>query len=1062
MTIELRVLTRVVCRGREITSPRVRDLLALLAGEPRTGRSAARLVEGLWPGRQPENPHKALQIIVSRARAQLGADLIESTPTGYRLTLDEERVDASAALVFSASAVRLAGAGDHEGALRCAEEGLALWEGAAEDASSDDPVSALRAEREPARRSLARVHALSLGRVGRRAEAVGPLAELLRDHPRDEEVLAELLRCEAAAAGPSAALERYEAYRRDLRDELGADPGSELREVHRRLLEAESPPVRHGVRHEPNPLLGRAGDIAAVARLLRTSRVTSIVGAGGLGKTRLAHAVSREAEQRIVHFVPLAGVRTDADVAGEVASALGVGDSWSLPGPATTEALAGILRALGPGSVLLVLDNCEQVIGGVADLVHALVSMSRNLQILTTSRAPLGLSSESVHPLPELSLPTAVELFEQRARAVRPDADLPGADVTEVCRHLDGLPLAVELAAVRVRVMSVAEISRRLADRFALLRGGARDAPERHHTLHAVVDWSWNLLTPDEQVAMRVLSIFPDGFTADAARRFLGDGVFDVLEHLVDQSLLKVTETLAGTRFRMLETVREFSAERRDAAGDTGRALEGFLGWARDFGAAEHEVAFEATVTEASVERLRAEQDNLLQALRHGFERSDGATVAAAFAVLGGMWLVESKYTRLAELAGRSARVLASYRPEPGLVDVTRTALTICAVSAFMQGPHELRSLAALRRRLPPASPDTLVGALTVVLTTAPGMPGHRALAELCESDEPLLAGVANLWASFVSEHEIDVERALKAAYRALAASERAAHPWMQLQCHSRLAELSAQVERGEQARNHVRAALEAATRVRPEPDVDGLGLGLVQTDLLYGDVDEAERRLDAVTHDSEEDFGVLPAMLSLRAEIKLMRGDVEAGLRLWRTAVEEWERSLEPLYQTAQAGREPWSMETLAAAVIAHAQHRRLDLIAGIVADLPSRVAALIADPLPNAPSYLVQFPIWGAGLLALAMVDLDRGAREGDAAAARSGVRLVALAERFGYLRRFHPTMSSARARRAAEEADGPAYADAVSAYAGLGRDELRAVALTAIEARPHRPRPSVSARG
>ncbi|MFI0449365.1 ATP-binding protein [Actinomadura sp. 6N118] len=1059
MTIELRVLTRVVCRGQEISSSRLRGLLALLAGEPRGGRSAARLVEELWRDERPENPHKALQVIVSRARAQLGSDLIESTPNGYRLTLDEDRIDAAAALRLSSSAVRLAGAGDHAGALACAEEGLALWEGAVEDTSLDDPVSALRLERRSARRSLARVRALSLSRLGRRAEAMEPLTESARDHPRDEEVLAELLRCEAATAGPSAALARYEAYRRDLRDELGTDPGPGLRALHRELLEEESPPVRHGVRFEPNPLLGRTGDIAAVARLLRTSRVTSIVGAGGLGKTRLAHAVSREAEQRVVHFVPLAGVRTDADVAGEVASALGVGDSWSFSGRASTEVLTGILRALGPGSVLLVLDNCEQVIGGVADLVQSLVSMARNLQVLTTSRAPLGLSSESVYQLPELDLPTAIELFEQRARAVRSEVDLPGEDVTELCRHLDGLPLAVELAAARVRVMSVAEISRRLANRFAVLRGGARDAPARHQTLYAVVDWSWNLLSPGEQAAMRVLSIFPDGFTADAARRLLGDGgddetgdVFDVLEHLVDQSLLKVTETLAGTRFRMLETVREFSSERRDAAGDTDRALAGFLGWARDFGAAEHEVIFEATVAAASAERLRAEQDNLLQALRHGFDRSDGATVAAAFAVLGGMWLVESKYTRLAELAGRSARVLASYRPEPGLVDVTRTALVICAVSAFMQGPHELRSLAALRRRFPPAPSDTLVGAVTVVLTTAPGMPGHRTLDGLCESDEPLLAGAANLWASYTSEHEIDFDGALEAAYRALAAFERASHPWMQLQCHSRLAELSAQVERCEKTRHHVRAALEAARRVRPEPDVDGLGLGLVQTDLLCGDVDEAERRLDAVTNDSEDAFGVLPAMLSLRAEIKLMRGDIETGLRLWRMAVEEWERSLQPIYEDVQAGREPWSMETLAAAVIAHAHHRRLDLIAGIVADLPERVTALISDPVPNAPSYLVQFPIWGAGLLALAMVDLDRGTREGDAAVVRSGVRMVALAERFWYLRRFQPTMSSLRARRVAEEADGPAYTDAVSAYAGLERDELRAVALTAIDDRPH----------
>src|SRR4029453_16418031 len=225
-----------------------------------------------------------------------------------------------------------------------------------------------------------------------------------------------------------------------------------------------------------------------------------------------------------------------------------------------------------PGPALLVLDNCEHVLRGAAELVRALVSMTRDLRVLTTSRAPLGLSSESVYLLPQLSLPIAVELFQQRAGGARPGADLPAEVVEDVCRHLDGLPLAVELAAARVRVMPVAEIARRLEDRFGLLRGGARDAPERHQTLQAVVDWSWNLLHPAGQAARRAVSVFPAGFTADAAVRVLGhggaSGVAPVLEELVDQSLLQVADTPAGARFRMLETVREFSTAQREAAGE--------------------------------------------------------------------------------------------------------------------------------------------------------------------------------------------------------------------------------------------------------------------------------------------------------------------------------------------------------------------------------------------------------------------------------------------------------------------------------------------------------------
>src|SRR4029077_838968 len=175
----------------------------------------------------------------------------------------------------------------------------------------------------------------------------------------------------------------------------------------------------------------------------------------------------------------------------------------------------------------------------------------------------LGLSSESVYLLPELDLLTTAELFEQRARAARPAADLPAQTVRELCDRLDGLPLAAELAAARVRVMSGAEIARRLDDMSAIQRGGGRDAPERHRTLRAVIDWSWNLLDPAGQAAMRALSVFPGGFTAGAARHLLGAGalrgadVLLVLEQLADQSLLKVTDTASGARYRMLETVRE-------------------------------------------------------------------------------------------------------------------------------------------------------------------------------------------------------------------------------------------------------------------------------------------------------------------------------------------------------------------------------------------------------------------------------------------------------------------------------------------------------------------------
>jgi predicted ATPase/DNA-binding SARP family transcriptional activator len=1058
VTTELTLLSRVAYRDQEITSPRLRALLALLAGDLRTGCSTTRLVEGLWPDEQPENPGKALQILVSRARAQLGSGVIASTPTGYRLALREDEVDAAAALLSASASARHSSAGDHAAALAHAEAGLALWEGAAGGDTALDPLSALRAERAATYRSLVRARALALSRVGRHAEAAEALAGLVAERPRDEEVLLELLRSEAATVGPSAALDSYEAYRRSLRDELGTDPGPALQAVHLELLQGTAPVVRHGVPHEPNPLLGRDGDIAAVANLLRTSRVTSIVGPGGLGKTRLAHAVSRRAEQRIVHLVALAGVTSDDDLVSEVASVLGAGESRRTPvgQPAVpTDLLTGIAGALGPGPALLVLDNCEHVLRGAAELVHALVSMTRDLRVLTTSRAPLGLSSESVYLLPPLRLPTTVELFEQRARAARPGAELPAEVVEEVCRHLDGLPLAVELAAARARAMSVAEIARRLEDRFGLLRGGARDAPERHQTLHAVVDWSWNLLEPAGQAAMRALSVFPGGFTADAARQVLGDGdaadVPRVLEHLVDQSLLQVVDTPTGARFRMLETVREFSTAHRETAGETDRAVGGFLAWARDFGMAHHDAVFGADPF-APLERIRAEQDNLVQALRYALARADGGTVAAASAVLGGLWIIESNYPRLMTLAEETARVLSHFRPGPGLVEATRTTLALCTTYTFLlQGPRAVRSLAALRR-LPPAPPDTLIRAAGVVLGAAAG--DRSALYELCDSDEPLVAGAANGVVGYFWENEGDLDSALKAARRMLEAFEQRKLPYLQAVAHARISELCLQVERGDEARRHLLAVLPVLERLGNWSDLVGIRWWLVLASLQVGAVDEAEHWLEQTAPQrADEPVGVFTYGLGVRAEILLARGEVEAGLRLWRRAVDLLVNAEGPIFGLDLAvdpSQEQWTLEAEAVTVVAHAQHGRLDLVEEITGELPHRLSTMLANPVANPPPYLMELPTCGGLLLALAMVDLDRGTRTGDQRATRSGARMVALAERFRFLRNFQPTMSAARARHAAERADRPAYDEAVSSYAGLGQEDLRAAALAALRER------------
>ncbi|MFC6015907.1 ATP-binding protein [Plantactinospora solaniradicis] len=1062
MAPDLVLLSRVSFRGREIAGPRLQGLVALLAADLRTGCGVGRLVEGLWPDAQPENPPKALQILVSRARSQLGADVIARTPTGYRLTLTEDQIDSSAVLIRAAAAARCSGAGDHAAALSHADAGLALWGGAgpgpADDA--DGPVTALRAERRAAYRTLVRARALALARLDRPAEAVDRLAELAAERPRDEEVLVELLRCEAATVGPATALARYDAYRRALRDELGADPGVALRAEHRRLLQGVVPTVRHGVAHEPNPLLGRDDDVAAVEALLRTSRVTSIVGPGGLGKTRLANVVARRAEMPTVTVVPLAGIVAADDVAREVATALGVGEHRA-PGavghsPGAGDA-AAIAARLGAGPSLLVLDNCEHVVAAVADLVRTCVSMTAELRILTTSRTPLGLSSESVYQLPELSLATSVELFGQRARAARPGVDLPTAAVAELCRQLDGLPLAVELAAARVRIMSVAELARRLDDRFSLLRGGARDAPRRHHTLHAVVDWSWNLLDPAGRAAMRALSVFTDGFTIDAARLLIEAlpattrevDVLIVLEHLVDHSLIKVFDTPSGTRLRMLETVREFSAARLAAAGETDDVTAAFLGWARAFGMANHANLFGADPYETA-SAVQAEQENLLQALRLALGRDDRPTVAAIAAVLGGLWSLRSDHPRLTTLVRQTSWPLSHYRPEPAFAEVTRTALTTAVAYTFgTEGPRPVRAVVALRR-LGLAQPDTVSRAIGWVIG-ALGDPVE--LQRLCDSTEPLLAGAANTLASYRWEAAGDVDAALRTARRALDLFTDRDLPWLRSVGHGRVAELCLRLERGAEARDHLVAALPVLQRLGARTDAVGVRAWLVLASLQIGDTVEAERWLDGLTQITldEEEARSVGYDLGLRGEVLFAHGEVEAGLRLWRRVVDQVRDAGAIASTGAPLDLDPWVVEARSVAVVAHARHGRLDLVADVADALPGRLTHLLIHPLVNPPPYLSEQAICGTLLLAVAMVDLACARGSGDPALARSAARMIALAERFRFLRNFQPTMSAASARADAERADRAAYDEAVSSYADLDRAGIRAAALDLLRERP-----------
>ncbi|KUO16740.1 BTAD domain-containing putative transcriptional regulator [Streptomyces dysideae] len=585
MSIVLTLLDGVRWHGEPVVGERPQALLAALATPSGTAVRAERLVDAVWADDGPANPGKALQVLVSRTRSVCGPNSVVRDGDGYRLGLRPHQIDA---LVVRSEAAAARGAltRDPTQAAEHARAALALAGGLtiAEDASG--PLADVRREAVRDLRSARTVLAQAESRSGSHDEALPILEEAVAAWPDDEALLADLLRSLAAVRGGAAALSRFESYRSALRDRLGTDPGSELQRLHHELLSRDSP-VRDGLHYEATALVGRADDIRRLRAALVSSRVVSILGAGGLGKTRLAHVLGRNAAQPVAHFVELVGVTAAEDLVGEVGTALGVRDSVSgrraLTPEQRADVRARIAQHLDQAPSLLILDNCEHIVDAVADLVAYLVATTRELRVLTTTRAPLAIAAERVYLLGSLGAEDAGELFAQRALAARPDVVLDEGTVADIVRQLDGLPLGIELAAAKVRVMSTPDIARRLQNRFALLRGGDRSAPDRHQTLLAVIDWSWNLLTDAEQRALRWVSVFHDGFTLDAAERVLGPDALDAVQSLVSQSLLTVLESGAGVRYRMLETVREFGRMQLVDVGEDEAALAAHRDWAVEY-----------------------------------------------------------------------------------------------------------------------------------------------------------------------------------------------------------------------------------------------------------------------------------------------------------------------------------------------------------------------------------------------------------------------------------------------------------------------------------------------
>lgn len=994
MSPALVLLDGVRWQGVRVVGDRAQTLLSLLAMHGRAGVSDERLVEELWPDEAPANPTKALQVVVSRTRAATCADVVVRMPRGYRLGLAADQVDALLVGALVEQARAALGEDDVALARRRAEEAMGLVAGGPDGATG--ALAELRGMAAKWAAEARRVAAIARGRGGAHEAALPLLEEAAADRPHDEELLACLLRSEAAVRGAAAALERYERYRAGLVARLGTGPGPELARVYAELLAADRP-VRAGILFDGSSLLGRDDDIRAVHALLRTNRVVSIIGPGGLGKTRLAHVVGRDVTQPVAHFVELVGVSSPEGVVGEVGSALGVRDSVSgrrvLTAEQRSDVRARIAQHLDQAPALLILDNCEHVIEAVADLVAFLTVTTRDLRVLTTSRAPLSIPAERVYPLGELPTGDAVELFRQRATAARPGVRIDEGVVEEVVARLDGLPLAIELAAAKVRAMSVEEIARRLADRFALLRGGNRTAPDRHQTLLAVIEWSWNLLDEPERRALRWMSLFGDGFTLAAAEHVLGSDALHVVNALTEQSMLNVRETAYGLRYRMLETVREFGRMRLKEAGEEASARAAQLGWATAY-SLEHGTKLFGPAQFAAADALHAEESNLADLLRQALGEPDPVTMVQLLAGVGALWSIRGDHSRILVHRDAIAQVVSGWMPPPPLVEVTRAAMLITLMNSLNFTDRGSAPMRDLLRTLPTGdATDPLLAAMATALLACEADDTAdvcRRLEELSRSSDRDLALVATQMSAQILENMGDVTGAIEAAERTLTMLREDEGPWFPAIMHAMLAHLV--MQRGDRRRavGHARTAIPVLSRIGAADDEVQLRALLLISALADGALDTAEAELAEIVriNDSETVLGGV-AMASLcAAELALARGRTAAALAEYRLAVQRAHNLRLPGVLRAEVT--PWAIMAESVTLTAYAYHAPPE-DARYGEELFSTVRGY---DLLAADNPILDYPLLGSRLFGLGAWGLLRGAL-----ALRDAIGLLVLAERFAY---------------------------------------------------------------
>ncbi|MEU1985746.1 BTAD domain-containing putative transcriptional regulator [Nocardia sp. NPDC019395] len=759
----------------EIPGARLRALLIALALEP--GRAVAKttLVDWIWGERPPADAANALQALVSRLRRLLPDGSLVGEAGGYRLAVRPDEVDA---VRFEQLLDRARG-GDDAARARSLREALDLWRGApmqGVEVPDSEAFDAVLTRFEGLRLSAAEDLYEAEIRLGRGPEQIGELSELVARNPVRERLAGALMRALGAAGRGAEALAVYQHARESLADTLGVDPSPELSDLHVALLRGEvrarDSDRNTNLRAELTEYIGKYADIAAVRELLSGHRLTTLTGPGGSGKTRLALETTRTLLDDLpdgAWLVELASVAAGGDVAQSAVAALGLRDALLGSAP-NAEPIDRLVAAIRDRETLLILDNCEHVIESVALFAHRVLGECPRLRILATSREPLGITGEALWRVEPLALPAgdagpgeiesspAVQLLRDRARAVRKDLTTePGtlATMSRVCRALDGIPLAIELAAARLRTMTLGQLADRLDDRFRLLTGGSRTAIPQHRTLRAVVDWSWELLTDAERLVLRRLAVFAGGASLAAAEQVCastGDGqstgveqweVLELLTALTEKSLLLVSgET--EPRYRMLDTIRQYARDRLVESGEAEPARRAHLAYFTGLAATAEPHLRRAEQLEWLV-TLGAEHDNIAAAMRTALAAGDSTGALRLAAAAGWYWW-------LGGYKAEGQEFVTAVADAPGEVDDGTRALVYALVVHFMSSGRNdanqvgdwIRKAYRFSRGVRAGHPAlAFIDALDSVLQGPEAMPS--AFEPLLTDDDPWVRALARL-----------------------------------------------------------------------------------------------------------------------------------------------------------------------------------------------------------------------------------------------------------------------------------------------------------------------------